>query len=164
MNMKHFEHERASFSTFFSGFSLALLFCLICFRRHCYLFICFSAVLLSLLLLLRLANTYWALTMFQAQFGTSHYLFTLVLTSCIWKIQLLFPFHRWGSRDAEKLRDNKADRWWREASVSGLPGDGVCVLIFVFVFWGLRAACGIVVPWPGIKPRPSAVKVQGPNH
>ena len=43
---------------FFSlGFKLLLLFCLICFRHHRYLFTCFSAVWLFLLPLLLLANT-----------------------------------------------------------------------------------------------------------
>ena len=35
----------------------------------------------------------------------------------------------------------------------------------VWVFWGLHCtACGILVPRSGIEPRPSAVKVQNPNH
>ena len=38
----------------------------------------------------------------------------------------------------------------------------VCLL--VFLFWPHHTACGILVPPPGIKPRPSAVTVQSPNH
>ena len=31
-------------------------------------------------------------------------------------------------------------------------------------FWLCRTACGILVPRPGMKPGPSAVEVQSPNH
>ena len=41
----------------------------------------------------------------------------------------------------------------------------VCVCVCVCVFYGLyHMACGILVPQPGIKPGPLAVKVQSPNH
>ena len=36
-----------------------------------------------------------------------------------------------------------------------------CFLVF---FWSHHEACGILVPWPGIEPGASAVKVQSPNH
>ena len=36
--------------------------------------------------------------------------------------------------------------------------------IFGFVFWPCCVACGILFPWPGIKPEPSAVKVWSSNH
>ena len=32
------------------------------------------------------------------------------------------------------------------------------------IFWPRRAACGILVPRPGIEHVPSAVKAQSPNH
>ena len=32
------------------------------------------------------------------------------------------------------------------------------------VFWPCLTACGILVPWPGIEPRPLAVKSLSPNH
>ena len=35
---------------------------------------------------------------------------------------------------------------------------------FLFFFWPHHGAHRILVPWPGIKPRPSAVKVQSPKH
>ena len=36
---------------------------------------------------------------------------------------------------------------------------------FLFVcFWLCRAACGMLVPWPGIEPTPSAVRAPSPNH
>ena len=39
------------------------------------------------------------------------------------------------------------------------------VCVCVCVFYGLyHMACGILVPQPGIKPGPLAVKVQSPNH
>ena len=38
------------------------------------------------------------------------------------------------------------------------------VLLFFFFFWVCAMAYGILVPWPGIKPGPSAVRVQSPNH
>ena len=31
-------------------------------------------------------------------------------------------------------------------------------------FWLHHAACGVLVPWPGIEPVPSAVKAWSPNH
>ena len=35
-------------------------------------------------------------------------------------------------------------------------GNPMCIYIFLFVcfFWPCCAACGILVPWPGIEPRP----------
>ena len=33
-----------------------------------------------------------------------------------------------------------------------------------FFFCLLQAACGTLVPQPGIEPRPSAAKAQSPNH
>ena len=38
------------------------------------------------------------------------------------------------------------------------------IFIFFFFFWPCRVACGILVPWPGIKPVPPAVEVWSPNH
>ena len=39
------------------------------------------------------------------------------------------------------------------------------ILLFIYLFiWLLCTACGIIVPWLGIEPWPSAVKVQSPNH
>ena len=35
---------------------------------------------------------------------------------------------------------------------------------FYLVFWPCRAACGILVPQPGIEPAPSAVKAWSPAH
>ena len=32
---------------------------------------------------------------------------------------------------------------------------------FILILYG--AACGILVPWPGVEPTPLAVKVQSPN-
>ena len=34
----------------------------------------------------------------------------------------------------------------------------------VFFFWLCHVACGILVPWPGIEPWPTAVKVLSLNH
>ena len=36
-------------------------------------------------------------------------------------------------------------------------------VLFCFV-WPCCVACGILVPWPGVEPRPSTVKAQSPNH
>ena len=35
---------------------------------------------------------------------------------------------------------------------------------FFLTFWLCSGACGILVPWPGIKPVPPAVEVQSLNH
>ena len=35
---------------------------------------------------------------------------------------------------------------------------------FIFLFWLCCVTCGILAPWPGIEPRPLAVKAQSPNH
>ena len=37
-------------------------------------------------------------------------------------------------------------------------------VLFCFVFWLRRAACGTLVPWPGVEPGPMAVKAPSPNH
>ena len=33
-----------------------------------------------------------------------------------------------------------------------------------FFFWPRCTACGILIPWPGIEPRPPAVEARSPNH
>ena len=38
------------------------------------------------------------------------------------------------------------------------------MIAILYFFWPNYAACGILVPQPGIEPRPSAVKAQSPNH
>ena len=50
-----------------------------------------------------------------------------------------------------------------------LGGNTVWTLIwasrtFLFFFWPYHAACGILVPQPGIEPRPSSVRPQSLNH
>ena len=37
-------------------------------------------------------------------------------------------------------------------------------LVFLFFFWLLSVACGILVSQAGIEPRPSAVRARSPNH
>ena len=62
--------------------------------------------------------------------------------------------------------------WDNHAELSSLPSFPVAVLRFLFYcvievclfFWLYCAACGILVPPPGIKPGPTAVKAQSPNH
>ena len=36
--------------------------------------------------------------------------------------------------------------------------------MYVFIFWPLLAACGILVPQPGVEPAPPVVEVQSLNH
>ena len=40
----------------------------------------------------------------------------------------------------------------------------VCVCVSLFFFVPHRAACRILVPWPGIEPVPAAVEAQSRNH
>ena len=35
---------------------------------------------------------------------------------------------------------------------------------FFFFFWPCCAACGIIIPWPGIEPMPPAMAMQSLNH
>lgn len=35
---------------------------------------------------------------------------------------------------------------------------------FYLFIWSRRTACGILIPGPGMEPRPLAVRVQSPNH
>ena len=34
----------------------------------------------------------------------------------------------------------------------------ICYLLILFLFWPYHMACGVIVPHPGIEPKPSAVK------
>ena len=38
------------------------------------------------------------------------------------------------------------------------------ILLFYFIFWPLSAACGILVPRPGIEPTPPALEAESLNH
>lgn len=40
----------------------------------------------------------------------------------------------------------------------------VYFLSFLFSFWLHPTSCGMLAPWPGIKPGTPAVEAQGPNH
>ena len=42
--------------------------------------------------------------------------------------------------------------------------SNVFYVVQLYFSWPHRVACGILVPWPGIKPRPPAVEAQSPNH
>ena len=44
------------------------------------------------------------------------------------------------------------------------PSPAESEAAFFFFFWPRRAACGILVPQPGIKPAPPAVEAQSLNH
>ena len=77
------------FLLFSLGFNLLLLFCLICFRRHRYLFTCFSAVWLFLSPLLLLANVEHSLC-------SRHSLETFITffklsASCLWNSTVIIP-------------------------------------------------------------------------
>ena len=38
------------------------------------------------------------------------------------------------------------------------------IIIIIIIFWLHHEACEIVIPWPGIEPRPLAMKAPSPNH
>ena len=40
----------------------------------------------------------------------------------------------------------------------------VCLFNLIYLFWAHHTACGILVPQPGIEPRPFGMKAQSPNH
>ena len=43
-------------------------------------------------------------------------------------------------------------------------GLNIFTMIFLFCFWPCHAACRILVPWSGIEPGPSVVRVWSPNY
>ena len=38
------------------------------------------------------------------------------------------------------------------------------LIFFIFIFWPHCKACGILVPWPGIEPTPTALEAWSLNH
>ena len=40
-----------------------------------------------------------------------------------------------------------------------LPRNGLFCFVLLFAFWPCHSACRILFPWPGIKPRPMALKM-----
>ena len=52
----------------------------------------------------------------------------------------------------------------RKGPVMAARGSYFWHLFCLFVLWLLHVACGILVPWPVIKPGPSAVEAWSPNH
>ena len=49
-------------------------------------------------------------------------------------------------------------RWWVLCLYS------LILMMSFFFFWQHHTHCGILVPWPGIKPRPWAVRALSPNY
>ena len=45
-----------------------------------------------------------------------------------------------------------------------LVENGILVSFYLFIFWSHCLACGILVPRPGIKPRPPSLEAQHLNH
>ena len=45
-----------------------------------------------------------------------------------------------------------------------LSGSVEDTFLFFLIFWPHHAACGILVPRPGIEPTPPAVEARSPNH
>ena len=41
--------------------------------------------------------------------------------------------------------------------------DHVYWFIYLLICWPCQVPCGILVPWPGVEPRPTAVKASSPN-
>ena len=41
---------------------------------------------------------------------------------------------------------------------------GSCIFFLFFLLWILTAACGILVPWPGIESRPPELRAWSPSH
>ena len=62
-----------------------------------------------------------------------------------------------------KVRQRVVGDWVLTWHRSCLVTDMVAGFSLPF-FWPHRKAGGILVPWPGIEPAPSAVKVWSPNH
>ena len=54
--------------------------------------------------------------------------------------------------------------WFGFIKPCGMPTLCRYFILFYFLIWLHHAACGILVPQPGIEPMPSAVKAQSPNH
>ena len=53
--------------------------------------------------------------------------------------------------------------WWYRLVRS--PNSFLNYILFIFlIFWPHQAACGILVPWPGIEPTPPALEVRSLNH
>ena len=65
---------------------------------------------------------------------------------------------------------NSSRPWGRRLNTQGI-GDrriftfySIHLYVFFFLFWPSSTACGILVPQPGMGPRPLAVKAPSPNH
>ena len=58
----------------------------------------------------------------------------------------------------------KTEKWNFCVTEGEVVSRGTFNFFFLIYFWLHRAAYRILVPWPGIEPRPPAVKAQGPNH
>ena len=88
-----------------------------------------------------------------------------------WSLFLMFSRHKLKQTQTWQLRICHRDYWnhFIFNSLSLLMESSskvrfVNLVTFPFFFWLHHTACGILVPWPGIEPRPMAVKALGPNH
>ena len=88
-------------------------------------------------------------------------------------LQLLCP--GWSGLEEELRSDTTVSRLLRVGSpawgpstwmdkVHSSPDIYLFLSLFFKTFWRCSEACGILVPWPGIKPASSAVKARSPNH
>ena len=53
---------------------------------------------------------------------------------------------------------------WLNPCLSAIHSPAWSKNFFSLSFWLYCMTCGLLVPWPGIKPRPLAVKAWSPNH
>ena len=53
---------------------------------------------------------------------------------------------------------------WTAREEQAISPESVFFIFYLFIFWLHFTACGILVPWPGIEPGPTAVKAPSLNH
>ena len=79
----------------------------------------------------------------------------------LWRTGLVAPWHVGSSRTrARTCVPCIGRRILNHCATREIP---IYLFLFSF-FWPYCMACRILALWPGIEPRPSAVKAQSPNH
>lgn len=101
------------------------------------------------------------ISLFQSKERRSHTQHTKPRWACVFAGSLAVDGGRWGRHlvRAHECKREKHQVIWREVTMSW-ERQSSNAHFKLFFFWPYRVACGMLVPWPGLKPGPLAMNAE----